>query len=390
MSAPGILGGRSVAVWARQLRVMTIKELLQLGRDTALALFFVYAFTLDIYLAGAGVGLDLRNAALYVIDGDHSFASRELIHRFRLPYFQLRGELTAGDEATRLLDQGEAMIVLEIPERFQESLRRGEPTSVQMQVDATNSVVGFLAASYGAQIVGRFGAEAGPAGRKLSGDGLRVRPLVRSDHRVWYNPNLNQAWFMSISELLTVITMFAILLPAAAMTREKERGTVEQLLVSPLTPFQITFPKVLAMNVVIVAGTAVSVFGVMQPFLHLPIKGSLALFFGLTSLYAFTTAGLGLFVSTFARNLAQAGMLSLLIVAPMILLSGAWTPPEAMPHWLRFLMRLSPLYYFIEASYGVLLRGAGLAVLWDAVLGIALLGGAAFGFGVRRFRRQFR
>ena len=105
---------------------------------------------------------------------------------------------------------------------------------------------------------------------------------MRSDHRVWYNPDLNAAWFMSISELLTVITMFAILLPAAAMTREKERGTVEQLLVSPLTPFQITFPKVLAMNVVIVAGTAVSVFGVMQPFLHLPIKGSLALFFGLT------------------------------------------------------------------------------------------------------------
>jgi ABC-2 type transport system permease protein len=270
---------------------MAIKELLQLLRDTALLGFLVYAFTLDIYLAGSGVSLELKNATLVVHDADHSFASRELIHRFRPPYFRFKGELENAREGLRLLDRGEAMVMLDIPPRFQESLLQGQPTSVQMQVDASNSVLGFLAASYGAQIVGRFGLEVGSLGQGLTADSRQTVPLIRDEHRVWYNPNHNEAWFTSIAELLTVITLFAILLPAAAMVREKERGTVEQLLVSPLTPFQIMFPKVLAMTVVILAGTAISVFAVMQPFFQLPIKGSLALFFVLTTLYTFTTAG---------------------------------------------------------------------------------------------------
>lgn len=225
-------------LWFLRLRVMTVKELIQLSRDFILIFFVAYAFTLDIYSAGAGVTLQLNKAVTVFHDNDRSFASRELIGRFREPHFNLKGEINHPSEGLRLLDKGQAMIVLDIPPRFQESLLKGEPANVQFQVDATNSVLGFLAASYGERIVGEFGLEAGLKRLKMSADSMNV-PMINDDHRVWFNPNQNDAWFMSITELLNIITVFSILLPAAAMVREKERGTIEQLLVSPLTPFQI-------------------------------------------------------------------------------------------------------------------------------------------------------
>lgn len=376
-------------IWWRKLSVLTTKECLQLFRDTILLFFIVYAFTVDIYLAGSGVSLQLNHASTVVHDSDHSYTSRELIHRFRPPYFHLDGEIQSGREGVRLLDNGQAMLVLDIPPHFQESLLKGEQTSVQMQVDATNTVLGLLASSYGETIVSQFGLDSGLRRMGLTADGLAAAPVIQDDHRIWFNPNQNDAWFMAITELLTIISLFAILLPAAAMAREKEKGTVEQLLVSPLSPFQIMLPKVLSMTVVILAGTAVSLFGILEPIFHVPIKGSLLLFFAITTLYTATMAGIGLFISTIARNLAQVGMLTVLIFAPMIFLSGAWTPPEAMPVLIRLFMGLSPLHYFTDACLGILLKGAGICLIWDSILGIMIVGGAASGFGLWRFRRQF-
>ena len=151
---------------------------------------------------------------------------------------------------------------------------------MQLLVDTTNSPQGLSAASYAARIVGRFGQETALARMMGSSEeSSQNLPVIVSDHRVWYNPDQNDTWFESISHLLRQITIFAILLPAAAMVREKERGTVEQLLVSPLTPFQIMLPKVLAMTVVILCATAVALFGVMRPVFGVPIKGSIVLFF---------------------------------------------------------------------------------------------------------------
>lgn len=373
------------AVGLRRLRVMTRKELLQLFRDAALMVFFLYSFTGDIYLAASGVSMQLKHAAIATLDGDRSFASRELAGRFQPPYFKPVGEAGSPAQAVRLLDDGEVMAVLDIPPRFNERLLRGEQVSVQMQVDTSNSVLGFLTSSYGAQIVGRYGLEVAALREGLDGT---VGPRVEADVRVWYNPNQNDAWFMGISELLTVITLFSILLPAAAMVREKERGTIEQLMVTPLSPFQILFPKVVAMTLVILAGCAIALFGVLGPLFQLPMRGSLGTFFLVTALYVFTTAGLGLLAATVARNLAQVGMLTVVILMPMLLLSGAWTPIEAMPPWMRGLAWISPLHYFLDAAYGILLKGAGLAVLWDSVLAMSALGILIFAVGMRRFSRQ--
>jgi len=379
----------NIRVWWQRLKVMTVKELLQLGRDPILLFLILYAFTADVYNAGSGVTLQLKDAAIATHDGDRTYASRELIGRFLPPYFRNIGGISREDQGLSLLEQGKAMLVLDIPPRFAEQLMRGESSSVQLQVDATNSVLGFLAFSYGAQIVGEYGLEAGLLRSGLSSKAIEEAPVVINDQRVWFNPNQNDAWFMSISELLNVITVFAILLPAAAMVREKERGTIEQLLVSPLTPFQVMFPKVLAMTGVILVATGLSISTILIPVFHVPIKGSLSLFFAITTIYVFTIAGLGLFVATVTRNLAQASMLAILILAPLMFLSGVWTPPEALPTVVRYGMYISPLYYYIDASYGILLKGSGMDLLWDSVLGILLLGSITFGFGLWRFRKQF-
>jgi len=368
---------------------MTRKELLQLSRDIPIGLLLVYSFTLAVYLTGNGIRSQLQNASLLVRDADHSFSSRELIHKFQAPFFRLEGEIADPQEGLRSLDQGKAMAVLEIPPRFHEQLGTGEPTAVQLLVDTTNSPQGLSAASYAARIVAQFGQETALARVGNTEESTQNLPVIVSDHRVWYNADQKDTWFESISHLLRQITLFAILLPAAAMVREKERGTLEQLLVSPLTPFQIMLPKVLAMTVVILCATAIALFGVMRPVFGVPIKGSVVLFFGLTALFVFTTAGMGLAAATLTRNQAQVGMMTLLVVAPMLLLSGLVAPMEAMPAWARDLMILSPLRYFIEIAHGILLKGVGLSVLWDSVLAMGLLGSGLFGFGMWQFRRQF-
>lgn len=282
------------------------------------------------------------------------------------------------------------MAVLEIPPRFQEQLAVGEPTAVQLLVDTTNAPQGLSAAGYAGRIVAQFGQDILSTRIGGSSQAMASLPIVTSEHRIWYNPDQNEAWFESISHLLRMITIFAILLPASAMVREKERGTVEQLLVSPLTPLLIMLPKVLAMTIVILGAAAVALFGVMQPLFGVPVRGSVTLFFFMTALFTFTTAGMGLFASTITRNQAQVGLLTLLVVAPMLMLSGITTPMEALPDWVNVLMLLSPLRYFIEIAHGILLKGAGLDVLWSQTLAMAALGGALFGFGTWRFRRQFQ
>ncbi len=375
--------------WWRRSAVMVVKELLQLSRDPVLLAVLAWFFTADIYVAGSGISMDLRKASMTVVDLDQSEASRELIDRFRMPYFNVREEVLSGRAATAGLDRGTRMLALEIPPHFQRDLDEGQAASVLLQVDTTNTMLGTLATNYAGQILARYTTDRALEQLGLTDLQLASLPRIEEQRRVWYNPNQITPWFMSISELMTVITMLSLMLPAAAAVREKERGTIEQLAVSPLTPFQILFPKVVAMTLAILAGTAVALFGILLPVFHVPVKGSLTLFFAVTALYVVAVSGLGLFIATIARNLGQVSMLVIVVLMPMLLLSGAWTPPEAMPWALRQIMVISPLYWFIELGYGILLKGAGLDILWDSVLGLAILGAVIFAFGVLRFKRQF-
>ncbi|HEX4974359.1 MAG TPA: ABC transporter permease [Pseudomonadales bacterium] len=381
---------RAFARWLYRLQVMTQKELMQVLRDKVLMGFVIYGFTMGVYLAGDSVSLQLDHARLMVSNNDPGALSRELIYRFRAPEFEFVGLLDKGQRATQLLDAGEAMMVLDIPADFSQRILEGRGTGVQIQVDSSNSMLSFLAASYAARIVGMFGMEQafllmGQRPEQV----MKKVPVVTIEPQVWYNPNQNDAWFMPINQLAEIITLLSIMLPAAAMVKEKERGTIEQILVTPLTPFQIMFPKVLAMTLVILVGQALCISLVMLPFFDIPIRGSLIWLFVFTALYVFANAGLGMLTATFSRNLGQVGLLVVLSLSPILFLSGLYTPPEAMPSWLRSLMYLSPLYYYRQLIFSVFLQGNAVSTLMPAIAGMLALGSALFVIGMARFRRQF-
>ncbi len=379
---------RGPSYWLRQISALTVKELRQLWRDRPLLVYVAYCFTLELVLVAGGTH-ELSHAPLLVRDADHSFASRELVHGFREPWFTLRAEVSDPDDALRSIDHGKAMLFLDIPPSFARDLSRGgDPVNVQLVVDASRVVSAYLAPSYATRIVD--GVSSDWAARNLGRLGLDAAslPVIENRRRTWYNPNLDDTWGNALSDLLNMMTIVCVLLPGAAAVREKEHGTIEQLLVSPLSAFQVMLSKVLSMVLVALLGTAVA-FGLLQALYALPARGSLALFFAITALYAFTNAGLGLVLSTLARSTAQVGLLILLILVPILQLSGTWSPIESEPEFLQLVMNLSPLRHFVTVTYGILLRGVGLDVLWPRVAAIAGLGAACFGMGLWRFRRQF-
>ena len=308
----------------------------------------------------------------------------------KLPSFAWKGRSPILKKVFDWLDRGKAMAVLEIPPRFHEQLAAGEPTAVQLLVDTTNSPQGLSAAGYAARIVAQFGQETALARVGSSEESSQNLPVIVSDHRVWYNPDQNETWFESISHLLRQITIFAILLPAAALVREKERGTVEQLLVSPLTPLQIMLPKVLAMTVVILCATAVGLVwdhaagvrgadqgkhrAVFRP--HGPVRLHHCRHgVGCRDADEESSAG--------GYDDVARGRSDVVAVRPRGA-DGGHAGMGASPHG-----ACRPLRYFIEIAHGILLKGVGLSILWDSVLAMVVLGAVLFGFGMWRFRRQF-
>ena len=353
-------------------------------------MFIGYSFLAAVYISGTGVTQDLQNASLLIRDADDSPASRDLLYRFGEPYFLRIGTIASEREALARLDDGSAMLLLDIPADFSETLNRAaRPASVQMMVDTSNVAMGYLASAYGARIAGIFMQDWSQHLAERSGLDLRTLPEIGSATRVWYNPNLNGHWFNAIAQWLTMMTVVALLLPATALVRERERGTIEQLLVAPLTAMQIMLSKVLAMTLVNVAGTALSVYLIMRPLIGVPFLGSTSLFFGTTALYIMSVAGLGLLIGAFARSSAEVGMLVVLVVVPMTALSGTWTAPEAMPAWSRYALQISPLHHFIECAYGILLRGANWSVVWQPVVAMSALGIAVFGLAWLRLNRRW-
>lgn len=370
-----------------QLLVLCGKELRQFFRDGALVLFLFYGFFVSVHLAATGASTELANAALVVVDHDRSPASRELIHRFRPPHFRLEGEVASDDEAARMLDEGDAVVLLSIPPRFGEDLAARRTPAVQVLVDTSHATLGVLAAGAVGSIVARHGAEVAEGWRGM--DDPRRGGVVDAQ-RVRYNPNRDERRFQAIDQILKMATLFAMLLPGAALARERERGTIEQLLVSPLSPGRILLSKILPMTLLVTAASTASLVVVVRGFLGIPIEGEVWHFSLVIAALSAAMAGIGILLATIGRTVGQVGLLAMLVLSPLMLLSGAHTPPESLPVAVRPVMYASPLYYSIDAAMGVVLRGADLPVLLPLVGATLLLAVATSGLALLRFRRGFR
>ena len=369
----------------RRLVAMVRKEFSQLFRDVPMLLILTWAFTGGVYTGGHGGGTELSKYPIVVYDLSQSRASRELVSRFRAPYFKLVGYAGSDAEVVAMLDRGQASLAVDNPSDFE---RRLTEASARFQVisDGSQSMMATIAGGHIAGIANDYSVELSERSRS-PGLGTRRVPQVDARPRVEYNPNLIEAWFSSLLEVFNQTTMVAMLLAAAAMVREREYGTVEHLLVSPLRPLELFAAKLAPVVALVPLANVASVLAIVHGAFATPIRGSVMLYYVVSVVYVFAMASLGLGIAVLARNLGQAMMLVLLTLYPMTLLSGAFSPPESQGTLMRTFSLLSPVRYYVDFGYQVIFKGNGLADVWPDVAGILVLGVAIFLLSVRRFTR---
>jgi ABC-2 type transport system permease protein len=206
--------------------------------------------------------------------------------------------------------------------------------------------------------------------------------------RASFNPNLTASWFGSLMEVINSVTMISIILTGAALIREREHGTIEHLLVMPVTPGEIMLSKILSMGMVVLVATGFSLTVMIKTVLAVPVEGSVLLFLLITALQLFATTSMGIFMATVARSMPQFGLLLILVLLPLQLLSGGMTPRESMPEVIQVIMLAAPNTHFVAASQAILYRGAGLDIVWPQILSLLLIGGLLFRFSLQRFRKS--
>ena len=355
------------------------KELRSVTHDVVLLALVAYSFSLAIISQAQSSSQEVHNASIAVVDEDHSELSRRIIRAFLPPYFKPAQPIAERD-IVPLMNAGAYTFVIDIPPHFERDVLGKRQPTIQLNVDATAMVQAGIGAGYAQQIidteVNDFLARAEPTAP------ARVDLAIR----IAYNPNITTAWFISVMGIINNVTMLAIILSGAALVREREHGTMDHLLVMPLTPFEITMSKVWANGLVIVIAVGLSLYLVVRAILGVPIAGSIPLFMAGTAIYLFFATSVGIFLGTVARSMPQLGLLFMLVFLPMNMLSGSNTPLESMPPWLATIMRASPSTHFVSFAQSILYRGAGIGVVWPEFLATALIGSLFFGLALWRFR----
>ena len=357
-----------------------IKELISLRYDAVLIFLILYSFTVLIYLAATSGGLELRNASIAMVDEDRSPLSYRIHDAFLEPYFQKPEYLTIS-EIDNAMDSSIFTFVVDIPPDFQADLLAGRKPDIQVNVDATAMSQAGIGTGYINEIITEEIMEF------LRGYRVDPKQPVGIAMRVKFNPNLKSSWFMSIMEIINVITMLSMLLAGAAIVREREHGTIDHLLVMPLTPFEIMCAKFWSNSSVIVLASLLSLLLLVEGILRVPLKGSIPLFLFGTVLYLFSTTSIGIFLATIARSMPQLGLLTIIVIFPMIALSGGYTPLDSMPEPIRILMMFSPTTHFVGFAQAVLFRAAGIDVVWSHFVTEAAIGAVFFIGALLRFRK---
>jgi ABC-2 type transport system permease protein len=365
--------------WSAAIIHLGIKELRSVWHDKVLLLFMLWAFSFGIYSAAHAVSRELHLAPIAVVDEDRSALSQRITSAFYRPYFLPPVPISLHD-VDRGLDAGRYTFVLDIPPNFQRDVQSGRRPSMQVNIDATRMSQAYIGALYIYNIV------TAEIGGFVQRRGVDRAPPVALVTRVKFNPNLDGVWFGGVMKIIDNITLLSVILTGAALIREREHGTIEHLLVMPLTPFQIMAAKVWANGAVVLVTAALSLWIVVKGILGVPIAGSVSLFLFGAMLHLFSTTSLGIVLATVARSMPQFGLLMILVILPLQMLSGGMTPRESMPETLQIIMLAAPTTHFVRFAQAILYRGAGLEVVWREFVAITALGAVFFSIALARFR----
>jgi len=354
------------------------KEWLSLLHDTVMLVFILFAFSVSLYSQATGTSTDLRKAAIGIVDEDRSQLSNRFTDALLPPYF---GKITNINhaEVDKGLESATYNFVVLFPEKMEADLRAGKATTIQILIDATiigqaQIGAGYIQNIFQQELVRYFNVQSD------------VKPKVDLVVRYAFNQGRNTAWFSSITGMIQNVTMLAILLAGAALLRERESGTIEHLLVMPVTAVEIVLSKVIANGAIILLVVWLATELTIRRWIGVEINGSVPLFMLATALYLFFTTGLGLFLGTIARSMPQLGLMFILIVLPMNLLSGGLTPLESMPQVLQSIMKLVPSTNYISLAQAILFRNAGLSIVWPQMLMVTGVGLLLFVYSILRFR----
>jgi ABC-2 type transport system permease protein len=363
---------------AQSIFWLGLKEFASLTRDGAMVGLIIYAFTYAVYVPAKGAQMELRNASVAIVDEDRSALSARIADALLPPFF-LPPQTLRADQIDAAMDAGRFTFVIDIPPRLQADVEASRRPTIQINVDATAMSQAGRGASYIQSIVGRELQQFyGP---------VTAQDAVRLVTHAKFNPNLQETWFISVSQIIGNVTMLAILLSGAAVVREREHGTVEHLLVMPLAPADIMLAKIWSSALVIVVVCTLSLRFIVQGVLDVPISGSVPLFMAGTAVYMFSVASLGIFLATVARSMPQFGLLAFPVFIVLNLLSGGTTPLDSMPQWLQSALLCSPTAHFVTFSMAVLYRSAQLDVMWPHLAAMAIIGAVFFLAALRRFRK---
>jgi ABC-2 type transport system permease protein len=365
-----LFGGR---FWA-----LALKELRQIRRDRRLTISLIVPPTLQILLFGFALDSDVRNLKLGVVDDSRTAESRELVsvltqnRTFRLTGMYATSELLGNDLAAGRLDVG-----VVVPYDYARLRARGRAATVQILLNAANANTAQIAQGY---------VEGAVASLNRDAAGIRAAP-VELRAALLYNPGLVNAWFIVTGVFGTLIILNGSLVSAATMIREKERGTVEQLLMTPASALEMITAKMVPLFVLLMT-MVMLVITVARVIFGVPFRGSPALVLVASACCVLSGIGLGTFISTFARSASQAQLISFFINPPLAMLSGGLTPIEAMPKWVQPLTHLNPIAHFATIARSVLIKGAGLDVVYPHLLALFALASVFVGISAWRFRRQ--
>lgn len=324
--------------------------------------------------------MELRNASVAIVDEDRSPLSRRIADALRPPLF-LPPRFIAPAAMDQGLDSASYTFVIDIPPNFERDAQRGRAPALQLTIDAT----AMSHAGIGAGFIERIVQD--EVAVFLYGHRVEPPEAAKLVVRAKFNPNLHDSWYLGVMMVLNVINMLSVVTTGAALIRERERGTLDHLLVMPLSAFEIMVAKLWANAAVVATAVFFSLLLVVHGVLGVPLQGSMALFMAATVLYLFSANSIGIFLATVARSMPQMGLLTILVIFPMSTLSGNTTPFESMPETVQQIMRFSPSTHYVGIAQAVLYRGAGLEFVWRDLAAVAGIGLVFFLGALMRFRR---
>jgi len=355
------------------------KEFASLASDKVLAVFIVYSFTFSIYSIATGVKTEVADARIAIVDSDRSALSARIHDGLLKPYFR-RPDVIDRSAVDPAMDTGAYAFVLDVPPRLEADVLQGRSPALQLNIDATAMTQAAVGGGYIASIVQQ------ETTNYLRSRGIDSQLPITRVSRAFFNPNLEGVWFRAIYAVLENVTMLSILLVGAAIIRERERGTIEHLLVMPIRASEIAAAKIWANGLVVMVAAALSLLLVVEQILRVPIVGSIPLFLGGLAIYLFAIASLGILLATIANTMPQFALLSIPVFLILNMLSGGLSPLESMPASLQIAIQVSPAMHFVSFAQSVLCRGAGIDVVWPQLCVLGLLGAVFLAFALGRFR----